>query len=281
MINCNLRKLLCFTLFAFLGILAVFIIESSAAGPKNEDEISHLRRSVQALNQICRQSSRELEEAEASGKFSVQERHDYQIFIAYLTGRVEKYCQTLYRDGGHEAIAGLNCPRNATATPVLNLPAPQTTAEQVKDLETSLINSLGDFDETLLEEQKRAVARQARQAQRADSGNGGSLSAPGTGSNTSGDENSRESREETGSGQKQHEGKGEKGGQGKTAKESVSAGGGGSNREAISNRPSKRDTLAVDDDIVARQLREAAEKETDPELKKKLWEEYRKYKAGQ
>jgi DNA-directed RNA polymerase subunit K/omega len=35
-----------------------------------------------------------------------------------------------------------------------------------------------------------------------------------------------------------------------------------------------------DDDVVARQLREAAEKETDPELKEKLWEEYRKYKAG-
>ena len=35
-----------------------------------------------------------------------------------------------------------------------------------------------------------------------------------------------------------------------------------------------------DDDVVARQLREAAEKETDPELKKKLWEEYRKYKEG-
>jgi hypothetical protein len=27
-------------------------------------------------------------------------------------------------------------------------------------------------------------------------------------------------------------------------------------------------------------LREAAEKETDPELQKKLWEEYRKYKQG-
>jgi hypothetical protein len=34
-----------------------------------------------------------------------------------------------------------------------------------------------------------------------------------------------------------------------------------------------------DDDIVARQLREAAEKEPDPELKKKLWEEYWKYKG--
>jgi hypothetical protein len=35
-----------------------------------------------------------------------------------------------------------------------------------------------------------------------------------------------------------------------------------------------------DDDIVARQLREAAEKETDPELKEKLWKEYHDYKKS-
>jgi hypothetical protein len=35
-----------------------------------------------------------------------------------------------------------------------------------------------------------------------------------------------------------------------------------------------------DDDIVARQLREAAEQETDPELKAKLWEEYERYKQS-
>lgn len=35
-----------------------------------------------------------------------------------------------------------------------------------------------------------------------------------------------------------------------------------------------------DDDIVAQQLREAAMAETDPELKEKLWEEYRRYKEG-
>ena len=36
-----------------------------------------------------------------------------------------------------------------------------------------------------------------------------------------------------------------------------------------------------DDDVVAKQLREAAEKEQDPELREKLWEEYRKYKKQQ
>jgi hypothetical protein len=35
-----------------------------------------------------------------------------------------------------------------------------------------------------------------------------------------------------------------------------------------------------DDDIVARQIREAAEKEKDPELKAKLWKEYEDYKRG-
>jgi hypothetical protein len=35
-----------------------------------------------------------------------------------------------------------------------------------------------------------------------------------------------------------------------------------------------------DDDVVARQLREAAIKEKDPVLRKKLWDEYRKYKKG-
>jgi len=35
-----------------------------------------------------------------------------------------------------------------------------------------------------------------------------------------------------------------------------------------------------DDDIVARRLRKAAEQETDPELKEKLWQEYIEYKKN-
>ena len=80
------------------------------------------------------------------------------------------------------------------------------------------------------------------------------------------------------------------------------AGGSGEYREPISgsgsgNRPENPDQregdfeqVAVvnqippdipdgsDDDVVARQLREAAMKESDPELREKLWEEYKKYK---
>ena len=35
-----------------------------------------------------------------------------------------------------------------------------------------------------------------------------------------------------------------------------------------------------DDDVVARQIREAAMNESDPELRERLWDEYRKYKQG-
>ena len=51
----------------------------------------------------------------------------------------------------------------------------------------------------------------------------------------------------------------------------------GSTRSQRTKQPPESDQ---DDDIVARQLREAAEKETDPELKKKLWKEYEDYKKG-
>ena len=47
--------------------------------------------------------------------------------------------------------------------------------------------------------------------------------------------------------------------------------------EGSGNHPKNRYD-PKDDDIVARQLREAAEGETDPELREKLWKEYESYK---
>ena len=52
-------------------------------------------------------------------------------------------------------------------------------------------------------------------------------------------------------------------------------------QETSSNTQVSEIPSGDDDDVIARQLREAAEAETDPELKEKLWEEYRKYKNQQ
>jgi hypothetical protein len=45
------------------------------------------------------------------------------------------------------------------------------------------------------------------------------------------------------------------------------------------NIPDDIPKAARDDDIIARQLREAAMNEPDPELREKLWDEYRRYKG--
>lgn len=57
------------------------------------------------------------------------------------------------------------------------------------------------------------------------------------------------------------------------------SGGIAGNVDSESVRPPPSDIgSGEDDDIIARQLREAAMKEQDPELREKLWDEYRKYK---
>ncbi len=53
--------------------------------------------------------------------------------------------------------------------------------------------------------------------------------------------------------------------------------GGGSGQDQQTYAPPEDIPSGRDDDIVARQLREAATHEPDPELREKLWDEYRKY----
>jgi len=81
-------------------------------------------------------------------------------------------------------------------------------------------------------------------------------------------------------------GEGEPGGRGESAggESTTQGGGGGVGGGTLGG--SGPNTLPADipdgrdDDIVARQLREAAMKETDPELRERLWEEYRQYKKS-
>jgi len=51
----------------------------------------------------------------------------------------------------------------------------------------------------------------------------------------------------------------------------------GMSEEEINERTPDDIPITVDDDIISRQLREAALAEEDPELRERLWEEYRKY----
>lgn len=139
-----------------------------------------------------------------------------------------------------------------------------TTADERRDvLDKSLDDSLGEFDKTLEEEQRRTAAeRDARTAtDSSGAGEGGGRAAAEPGSRE-GDLRSERGmaagRADNNAGDRQDRG-------------TVSGGSGAPNRGVESGD---------DDDIVARRLRRAAEQETDPELKEKLWKEYQDYKRN-
>ena len=141
---------------------------------------------------------------------------------------------------------------------------PLTPAEQVAILDARLEKGTGEFDTMILEEQmeQRDTARERSkegQIDSVESGSGGS----GTGEGTA------DAGEYGGGG-----GYSTGGGMG-----GAGGGSGGAPQDTAKYPPPKDIPSGNDDDVVARQLREAAMREPDPAVREKLWEEYRKYKG--
>jgi hypothetical protein len=125
----------------------------------------------------------------------------------------------------------------------------KTSEERRDGLDKELDESLREFDEMLSREQQQTNEAQQQAAASGGQGSGGT----GEESDATGGDNSG--------------GVGSQGG--------VPAPGSGPVAPTPNDIPD-----GSDDDIVARQLREAAQQESDPELREKLWDEYRKYKTG-
>jgi hypothetical protein len=136
----------------------------------------------------------------------------------------------------------------------------ESDAERAERLGKELEESIGGFDEVLSEEQ-REIASVGRNTEGFGSGGG---SGSGAGGISLGEQ-----------------------GSGGTSAGSVSVANqpsqqrespiGDMSQEEIRSRTPDDIPITVDDDIIARQLREAALAEEDPELRERLWEEYRKY----
>jgi hypothetical protein len=138
----------------------------------------------------------------------------------------------------------------------------ESEADRKARLERSLEESVGGFDEVLAEEQ-REISTVGRNTE----GFGGSAGGAGTGRVGLGSQ--------SGSG-------GSGGGSGEGAAVAVpqeprEASVGGMSEDEIKARTPEDIPDLVSEDIVARQLREAALTEDDPELRERLWEEYRSY----
>ncbi len=146
---------------------------------------------------------------------------------------------------------------------------PTTDAEAAAALDRELSGAIEEFDRRMREERQR-LAEEAESAERASSqraGGGGprpgSPGGAGAESATGGTTDPR-----GGSGDSTESGE-----------EAGSVGGSGPGAAASDRVPADVGD-GSDDDIVARQLREAAMAEEDPALREKLWDEYRRYKAS-
>lgn len=181
-----------------------------------------------------------------------------------------------------DATSGVGTPTDATASGGTATPSdrPQTPDERRAALDRRLNDSLGSFDEQLRKEQQRiARERDARQAAvttvaTVDGSPKSDSTADQNGeaaANTPTEPAQKSSASQRGT----PESRSARGGDLKSDK---TAGGGASasGNGAMSNEI----PAGNDDDVIARRLRRAAEQETDPELKEKLWKEYVEYKKN-
>lgn len=246
-------------------LLPFFIYVPGCVALSETPELQQLRADYKSLQQLKTEYSQSLN----NGKLSNREAADFKTWIGQLQRQLAADCQALENssvalptDPPCEEILA-TVPRSAN----IDIKRESTEAEKTKRMIEQLNGSLGEFDERLLTEQDRVKSK----APRTDTAGGGFSG------------NGADGNEET-AGEKNKKGQGGLEAAKETGKNSQTT-----SRETgtpTQSTSSKKSTAPKDipdgrnDDVIARQLREAAEKEGDPELKKKLWDEYRRYTSG-
>ncbi len=288
MIKNSYRATLCVILLPFFG----WGMAMAAA----EDTPTDLSAARQALNAALTAEARataEFQRLRQAGTVSSAELDDYRTFLSRLDRVVRVNCQTVsqLKANAGDTSPEPNCERGAITEELpLSFPNEQTEGENIAALERRLGSSLSEFDEMLLREMEQ-LARTQSGAPDAGTGSGsGTGEQPGNAGaaddqSTGGEKPGDKTTAATDSGAETKADKssdrtttGAVGEAGQTAKVDPA----GARKDAKRSGAVKRDDVpdAGDDDVVARQLREAAENETDPELREKLWQEYKRYKSG-
>lgn len=249
------------------------------------------------------------EERIAAGTLDAAERRDYEAFLDDLARRVLDGCAEL-QSLGQSIPDGVACPASSALVGEGGGEATQPAASGGTDraaLDAELGASLGEFDELLLREQDRvraarprvdsrdaqaassaAAGRDGRSAASSGGGQGGdAASGDGTQGASGGAQGTTTASRGTAADQGAAGGLpggtgGAQGGsQGSDGQGDPGQGGlGGSAGSGTAATPPADLPDPSGDDVVARQLREAAEAERDPELRTRLWDEYRRYRSG-
>ena len=207
------------------------------------------------------------------GRLSRTEDAEYAAYLGNLDLRIASQCSQVMTRHPQLDPQLLPCPAKSPAGSTAAAGGGAATAaarQSLERMEAELARELGSFDDMLLREQQTISERAPRAPSAAANtgdarGQGGQRSAGGQ-------------RQETG-GPFTAEAEAVKPRQG-SASSTASPAYGTPGKGGNSHRPPPDIPRGSRDDVVARQLREAAERESDPELKRKLWAEYRRYTAS-
>ncbi len=247
--------------------------------------LKEAREKLQTSQETEKRIASELERLKKSGSASAETIKDYEEYLARVRAMTAEnrkiaaqmeaaYTQQPPEKTGPDPATSNN--RGKMFDP--NIPEEQTV-DEVAALDRELNQSLAKFDDRLLKEMDSIRAGSAKKLQdlaqeAADAAK--RLRDKGVDVDTSATKSSGETDAQK---------------KGSESGREVETTGGAADTETTardgshtgSTGPTGKDrhrTGYEDDDIVARQLREAAENETDPELKEKLWKEYEQYKKG-
>ena len=212
-------------------------------------------------------------DARSENALSDSEKEDYKGFIEALRQSLNQACDRVERLDASMTAERESCRAVVGAGPV-SAPTPgQTRSERVAAIDAELQASVAEFD-GLLQREQLELERTARNP----GSQGGGAAGSGQGNQASEGNQGSESEQAASRGDVF----------GEVPEEQAPPGEGDGSRGTVGPPESGPGATipddvpeAQDDDIVARQLREAAENETDPELRERLWEEYRRYKESQ
>jgi hypothetical protein len=256
-----------------------------------ESKLSKARDDLRVSQATEKRIAAELEALKKSGNASAEDIRNYEAYLERVQAMVAENRKMVEK---MERAYAEHPEGQKTSSQSSELSGEQIPEEQVQDpvaeLDRQLSASLTEFDAMLLKEMEtietesaakmRDLAQEAAEAAKRLKEKGVEL---GSDESKTADAESSQSKEgQQGKAGEMDASREEKGseaqpgdGDDTAATADGSKGEGSGPKRDPGSRYSKED-----DDIVARQLREAAENETDPELKEKLWKEYEEYKKN-
>jgi hypothetical protein len=266
--------------------------ESRKTTPQTADaKLAKARDDLRVSQATEKRIAAELERRKKSGNASAEDIRNHETYLERVQAMVAENRKTVKK---MESAYAEHPPSQKTSSESPKLSDQQIPEEQTQDpvaeLDRQLSASLTEFDGMLLKEMEsietesaakmRDLAQEAAEAAKRLKEKGVELDTDESKSSDAESTQSKEgqqgkagdkdtSREENDSETQQGDG------DDTVATADRSKGAGSGAKRDPGSRYSKED-----DDIVARQLREAAESETDPELKEKLWKEYEEYKKN-